>query len=151
MDIDLSAATENAFIAYIPDTTIHGQIFTITPRRFTETKFKDDLINAYNLPAIVVKAIRDRQLTPKLATWIFNVEIMVNAQADDTDEPAWDALVGQMETVLLVQDLKTYLNSYETGMLCQGIVSVTTGDKVIEDRHWRQSFLAQIWASVQQT
>lgn len=146
-NISLVDLTEDAIIAWLRDTANNGLTISPVPRRFNQTKFADDdtTLNPVTLPAITVEAQEGRSVHNTVPMKLMEVEVMLWMQADDTLKSQWDDLAESIESLLLVEQLASFLESEVTGFYCRGIQTRNMGKTEIADRHWKRSFRLQLW------
>lgn len=145
---ELNTLTEDAMIAWLQDSGTHEQTLAATVRRFAQAKFNElGEPDKVQLPMIVVKATRERQLHTNLGVWMFTVDVVYYFQADDTGKATWDAESAKFERVLTVDDLAGYLSTAVDGFKCWGVPTRMVGDKVIDGRVWRLPARLTLWAA----
>ena len=144
----LPELTEDSIIAWIANSTIHGQNIGITARRHQQAKFETDgqTLNPVELPMITVEAQPIDRLHAALGMDLLDVEVMLWMSADDTTEAAWDAVALSLQDIFLVTDLAAYLTNGVGYYLCGGIKTRDLGRKEVTQRHWIRSFRLQLWA-----
>lgn len=144
---ELTELNEQAAMAWINDSTTHGQTVGIEPRQYKQVKFDNTTLDPLEMPAVIVQAIQGQQLHTNVAVWKYDLEVTLLMIADDTNQAAWDTASMALETIFSVDALAFNLTSSGSHYLCRGVTSRNLGQTTIEDRKWKRVFCIQLWAS----
>ena len=116
-----------------PDVRHHDAAFD------TSTPTESEKLPTLTLPAIILKATREKQLHTQVAVWLCRLEIRLDGAADDLTDAIWQGYLKAIEDIFSVMDLAGYLTTQVDGFTCLGVVERAPARRVIIERHWSQA------------
>jgi hypothetical protein len=138
---DLERKTQQAVIDWIAEVSTHSVSLGITARHAEE-----DDTDTKTLPAVWVKADRQQELAPSIGIFQLTVDVVLEANLDDTANATFEGYLTNLETILQWDALASELSGTASSFAVYGIESRGPCSKDIDGRIVRWTYQITLWA-----